>query len=129
MTSYRAAEGTNVALLSLTTLSPQPDERHPGGIQYTSVERVGNGGLSKQGPYFRFVWEQLSAAQYATILAVFGVNDQDTASVTIYVRDVDMATWVRMNGIAQRPFPGDGAQWDIRPVDLSILVTDLTAAS
>jgi hypothetical protein len=49
--------------------------------------------------------------------------------VTIYVRDVDLTTWVRKNGVAQRPFPGEDVSWHKRPKDLTILVTDLEAAS
>jgi hypothetical protein len=129
MTSYRAAEGTDVTLGSLTVLSPQPDEGHGGGIQYEDVTRAADGTLIKQGPFFPFRWEQLSAAQYVTITTAFGLNDSDFTNVTIYVRDVDLATWVRMNGVAQRPFPGDTVTWDVRPQDVTIMVTNLTAAS
>jgi hypothetical protein len=114
---------------SLTVLSPQPDDDHAGGIQYASITRSGDGTINKQGPFFPFTWSELTAAQYAAILALFGVGSADNANVTIYVRDVDLTTWVRKNGVAQRPFPGEDVSWYKRPKDLTILVTDLEAAS
>lgn len=129
MTTYRALEGTDVVLGSLTVLDPQPDERHGGGIQYASVRRAADGTIVKEGPFFPFRFEQLSEADYATILGVFGLDDSDNTDVTVYVRDVDLSTFVRMNGVAQRPFPGDTVGWDVRPLDVVIMVTDLEAAS
>lgn len=129
MSTHRVAVNHNVALGSLTVLSPQPDDDHAGGIQYASIIRSGDGTLNKQGPFFPFTWAKLTAAQYATILALFGVASADNANVTIYVRDVDLATWVRKNGVAQRPFPGEDVSWNKRPQDLVIMVTDLEAAS
>lgn len=130
MTSHRVKTGHDQTLGSLTVLSPQPDERHGGGIQYTRVSRAANGVLIKEGPFFPFTWEKLSPADYATILGLFGVASADYADVTIYVRDVNLATWVRMNGIAQRPLPGENVTWDERrPQDVTILVTDLEASA
>lgn len=129
MTTYRVKTGINQTLGSLTVLDPQPDERHGGGIQYASITSAGDRSLIKQGPFFPFTWEELDAADYATILGLFGVASADTASVTVYVRDVDLATWVRMNGIAQRPFPGVDVSWDLRPRDVTILVTNLETAT
>ena len=127
MSSYRAAEGTNVALGSLTVLSPQPD---PGeGIRYAKITRSANGSVVKQGPYFEFEWTTVTASQLATILSTFGLNDSDNTNVTIYIRDETYATWVRKNGVAQRPFPGDTIGWNIRPVNILIRVTDLETAT
>lgn len=130
MTSYRVAVNHDVVLGSLTVLSPQPDEQHGGGIQYTRVTRAVNGTLTKDGPFFPFTWQELSATDYATIIGLFGVASADNANVTVYVRDVNLSTWVRMNGIAQRPIPGDTVTWDSRrPQDVTIMVTDLEAAA
>lgn len=112
-------------------LSPQPD---PGeGIQYASILRLGDGTLARQGPYIEFTWTMLETATYTTILTLFGLDSAatsaDAVNVTVYVRDVNYTNWVRMNGIAQRPFPGDGVNWNVRPNDIVIRVTDLATAA
>jgi hypothetical protein len=129
MSAYKVKTGWNQTLGSLNTLIPAPDEQHPGGIQYTRVTRMTDGSLVKEGPFFPFPWEQLEETDYAAILALFGVAAADSANVTILVRDVDLVTWVRMNGVAQRPIPGDTVTWDIRPQDITIMVTDLVVSS
>lgn len=131
MSTYRVATGHNVALVSLTVLSPQPD---PGeGIQYASVVRVADGTLVRQGPYIDFTWTMLEEASFTTITTLFGVDSAatsaDAVNVTVYVRDVNYSNWVRMNGKAQRPFPGIGVNWNVRPNDIVIRVTDLATAS
>jgi hypothetical protein len=127
MTSYRVAENHNVVLGSLTVIDPPPD---PGeGIKYLSIIRAAGGTLIKQGPYFEFEWTQLENADYVIITGLFGVDTADTANVTIYIRDETYQTWTRYNGIAQRPFPGDSVEWDVRPNNVVIRVTDLVASS
>lgn len=129
MSTYRVKTGHDQTLVSLTVLDPQPDDRHGGGIQYTRTTRAADGSLIKEGPFFPFTWKELEAADFATILSLFGVNAADNANVTVYVRDVNLSNWIRMNGIAQRPLPGETVTWDIRPKDLTIMVTDLVASS
>jgi hypothetical protein len=127
MSTYRAKINHDIALGSLTVLSPQPD---PGeGIKYALITRSANGTLVKQGPYFDFEWTTVTATQYATLLGVFGVTSADTADVTIYVRDESYQTWVRKNGVAQRPFPGETVGWNLRPIDIVIRVTNLENAA
>ena len=123
MSSYRAASGHDVALGSLTTLDPQPKEEHGGGIQYTRITRVGDGSIVKEGPFFPFEWDEVTASQYSTILSTFGLSSADNANVTVYVRDVDLSTWVRKNGIAHRPIPADAVEWNNRPVNVVVMVT------
>jgi hypothetical protein len=114
----------------LTVLDPQPDEEHEGGIQYTSVVRAADGTLIKRGPYFDFKWSLLSNADFVLITSLFGVDAAaDTADVTVYIRQENYQNWVRYNGIAQRPFPGDTVNWNLRPQDITIRVTDLVIAS
>jgi hypothetical protein len=130
VTTYRVAEGTDVVLGSLTVLDPQPDEEHEGGIQYTSVVRAADGTLIKRGPFFDFKWSLLSNADFVLITSLFGVDAAaDTADVTVYIRQENYQNWVRYNGIAQRPFPGDTVNWNLRPQDITIRVTDLVIAS
>ena len=127
MSTYRALEGTDVILGSLTVLSPQPD---PGeGIQYTKVTVAADQSINRQGPYFEFRWSELSNANYNTILGIFGLDDSASTSVTIYTRDATYQNWVRMNGTAQQPIPGDTVRWDLRPQRIIIRVTNLETAS
>ena len=126
MTTYRALEGTDVALGSLTVLSPQPD---PGeGIQYTKVTVAADQSVNRQGPYFEFKWSEMSNSDYGTILGIFGLNDSASANVTIYTRDETYQNWVLKNGTAQQPIPGDTVRWDLRPQRIVIRVTNLGTA-
>ncbi len=127
MTTYRALEGTDVALVNLTVLDPQPG---PGeGIQYTKVSTTANQTISRQGPYFEFRWAELSNTDYNTILGVFGLDVAANTSVTIYVRDATYQNWTRKNGVAQQPIPGDTVSWNIRPRNVVIRVTNLEDAA
>ena len=129
MTTYRVATGHDVVLGSLTVLDPEPSEQHGGGIQYTQLSYSASGVVSKQGAYFPFRWERLTATEYDTILTDFGLDAADYADVTVYVRDTDLATWVRKNGVAQRPMPGEMVSWDIHARDVTIIVRNLEDAS
>lgn len=129
MTTYRVKTGHDEALEDLVVLNPQPNEEHAGGIQYTRVTRSLSGSIKKEGPYFEFNFGQLNATTYDTVLTAFGVASTDTANVTVYIRDDDMKTWVRKNGVAYKPLPGDGADWFVRPRNITITVTDLETAS
>jgi hypothetical protein len=131
MTTYRVATGHDVALGSLTVLSPQPD---PGnGIQVTRRTYGSDNTVSDQGRYIEFTWSAYTnSTDYATLLALFGLNaSTSTAAVTVYVRD-EIYAWVRMNGYAVRPIPGETVRWgdnQSRPLDIVILVKDLETAA
>jgi len=131
MTSYRVKTGSDIALGSLTVLSPQPD---PGtGIQTTDRTYAADGSVVDQGRYIEFKWSAYDTqATYVTLLALFGLNaSTSTAAVTVYVRN-EIYAWVRMNGIAVRPIPGESVKWgDVqsRPLDITILVKNLTTAA
>ena len=131
MSSYRVKTGHDVALGSLTVLSPQPDEEHAGGIQYVSTDYGADGTPSQQGPYFVFEWQELSQSSYTTILGLFGVNSAGAAiaDVTVYVRDETFENWVRKNGKAIRPEPGKSVSWNNRPRGVSIIVRILGNAA
>lgn len=129
MSSYRVSTGHDVVLGSLTVLSPQPDEDHPGGLQYARVQHAADGSLVQEGPYFAFLWEELTATQYSTILGLFGLDSATTANVTVYIRDETYANWVRKNGLAIRPMPGEGVSWEYRPRNVTIIVRDLEDAA
>lgn len=131
MTSYRVGIGHDVALGSLTVLSPQPD---PGpGVQVTRRMYNGDGTVTDQGRYIELPWSAYTnGTDYLTLLSLFGLNNStSSAAVTVYVRD-ETYTWIRMNGTAIRPVPGETVKWgDVqdRPLDIVILVKDLAAAT
>lgn len=131
MTSYRVKTGSDVALGSLTVLSPQPG---PGtAIRTTKRTYAADGSVTDQGRYIEFLWKAYTnAADYLTLLGLFGLSASvSSAAVTVYVRDETYA-WVRMNGTAIRPQPGPDVHWgDIqsRPLDIRILVRDLATAA
>ena len=131
MTSYIVKTGSDVALVSLTVLSPQPD---PGPlIQTTRRTSAADGSVTDQGRYVELSWSAYdTSATYQTLLGLFGLSASvSSAAVTVYVRDEFMA-WVRMNGTAIRPEPGKNVRWgDVqsRPLGITILVRDLATAA
>lgn len=131
MSTYRVATNHDVALGSLTELDPQPD---PGpGIQTTRRSYAADGTVVDEGKYIELHWGALeSQSAYSTLLGVFGLNSSTTtADVTVYVRD-ETYSFVRMNGKAHRPIPGETVTWgdrQSRPLDVTILVTNLEAAA
>lgn len=129
MSTYQVAAGHDVALVSLTELDPQPNDDHGGGIEYTQLSYSASGVVTQQGPFFPFTWDHMTATEYATVLGLFGLTSSDYADVTVYVRDTDLATWVRKNGVAQRPMPGETVRWQQHPVRITIIVRNLEDAS
>ncbi len=131
MTTYRVLAGTDVVLGSLFVLAPQPD---PGrGIQTTRRTYGGDNTVNDQGRYIEFEWSAFTnAADYLTLLGRFGLSASvSSATVTVNVRDVAYA-FVRMNGTAIRPIPGQTVKWgdrQQRPLDIVILVKNLSTAS
>ena len=131
MTTYRVKPGTDVAIETLVVLSPQPD---PGrGIQTTRRTYGGDNTVNDQGRYIEFEWSaESTAATYLTLLGRFGLSASvSSALVTVYVRNEAYA-WVRMNGTAIRPIPGQTVRYgdrQQRPLDIVILVKNLSTAA
>lgn len=126
MSDYRVAEGHNVALVSLTVLSPQPRSI---GMQPTRRNFAADGSVSDEARYVELQWDVLeSAAEYQAILADFGLDDALYSPVTVYVRD-GAFVYVRMNGIAVRPEPGRDVDWQIFPRSITLLVRNLEPAA
>jgi len=127
MSDYRVADGFNVALGSLTVLSPQP---RSSGIQYTRQSFAGDGTPINEGPYVLLIWDVVeNKTQYQSILTTFGLLSADSNDVTVYIRDEEF-DYVRKNGKAIKPFPGQGVDYKnyfIR--DLVILIRDLEDVS
>jgi hypothetical protein len=127
MTSYRVSAGHDVILGSLTVLDPQPD---PGpGIQTTRRTYGGDHTVNDQGRYIELEWSAYTTdVAYRTLIGLFGLNDAtSSALVTVYVRD-ETYNWVRMNGTAIRPIPGQTVKWgddQPRPLNITILIKNL----
>ncbi len=125
MSDYRVADGSDVALGSLTVLDPQP--RSP-GIQYARQTFAADGTPVNEGPFVLLIWSTISNANYDTIMSNFGLTSADSNDVTVYVRDENW-DYVRKNGKAIKPRIGEERDWDIFPRDMVILVRDLEDAS
>lgn len=130
MTTYQVATGHDVVLGSLSDISPQPD---PGpAIQATQRQFSADGQVNDQGEYVEFSFSALDdTSAYTTLLTQFGLNSATSADVTVYVRD-SLFAWVRKNGRAVRPLPGDTVDWgdrQSRPLNVRILVRDLEDAA
>lgn len=127
MSTYRVADGWNVALGSLNVVSPQPTSE---GIKPTRRTFSANGEVFDEAKYVELQFNMLgSASSYQAVLNQFGIQSATTNEVTVYVRDETFA-WVRMNGTAVRPEPGRDVRWSkFFPRDITILVRGLTAVS
>lgn len=119
MSTYRAKVNTDVAFVSLTTLSPQPRSE---GVKVTRRIPMADGSVLFEGLYVELVWDVLeSAADYLTVMTVFGLHSNWSSPVTVYVRD-DLFAWKRYNGVAVRP----QASWNMYfPRNVSVLVRNL----
>lgn len=126
MTTYRVGIGHDIALGSLTVLSPQP--RSP-GLQPADRSYAADGSVYEQGAFVRLMWSHFAtAADYVTVLTAFGLDDTYTSrKVTVYVRDA-VYDWVRHNGVAIHPrIAVDGAWEKYFPRGFVIYVNDLEA--
>lgn len=124
---YLVAEGHDVALVSLTALDPQPTTR---GVQFT--ERVFNldGSFTQIGPYCELLFPPLeSGDDYLALLAQFGLDDEDSNPVTVYLRN-NRLQWTRYNATAMLPGIGQEGAWqDYFMRNVVILLTALELAS
>ena len=127
MSDYRVKTGTDVALVSLTVLDPQPRSE---GIKAKRRTYAASAKVRDEGRYLELLWSLVQDEDmYQDILNEFGVLTELTAAVTVYARDETFA-YVRMNGIACRPMPGNEVKWSNSfPRDIMILVRNLTPAS
>jgi len=127
MSSYRVADGHDVALESLNVLDPQPRSE---GIKPTRRTFGGDGTPYDEAKYVELLYSMVSSAtEYQSILSAFGVQNAGSNEVTVYVRDETFA-WARQNGLAIRPQPGQDVRWsNYFPRDVVILVRDLEDAT
>jgi hypothetical protein len=123
MSEYKVAIGTDVALVDLDTLTPQPASE---GIRVTRRTSGADGAVYDEGRYVELVWNVLQdATMYQALLTQFGLSAASFAAVTVYVRS-EVYAWVRVNGIAVRPELGRDARWNNAfPRSITILVKNL----
>jgi hypothetical protein len=107
MTTYRVAVGADVALGSLTDLTPQPASD---GLEYTRETIAADGSVYAEGPFIDLKWSMFgSISEYTTMLAQFGLDANRTQIVTVYIPN-EFYAFARYNGIAVRPQKGRAGQ-------------------
>lgn len=128
MSTYRvSATGHNIALVSLNVVSPQP---HSEGIKPTRRTYGADGSVYDEGRYIELEFNfSEDPTTYVALLTAFGVNNNLTCDVTVYVPDERYA-WVRMNGTARRPEVGrDVTRQNYFIRNITLLIVDLEASS
>jgi hypothetical protein len=126
MSTYRVADGHDVALVSLNVVDPQPKSE---GIKSTRRTFAADGTVYDEGRYVELEFSMIpGVSEYQALLDAFGVKSALSNDVTVYVRDETFA-WVRMNGTAVRPEPGRDVRWTYFPRSVTILVRALEAVS
>lgn len=126
MSTYRVADTFDVALGSLTVLSPQP---RSDGTKPTRRNYAADGTISDDARYAELEWDVIeTAAAYLALLTTFGLHNALTNEVTLYLRDETFA-FVRVNAIVHRPELGRDAGWNIFARNVTILATNIVAAA
>jgi len=127
MTTYKVADGHDIALVSLNEITPQPASD---GIKATRRIQSANGTVIDEGKFIELQFNIMNnVTAYQALLTAFGVNSALTNDVTVYVRNETFA-WVRMNGTAVRPEVGNDVQWRrYFPRNITILVKNLEVAA
>lgn len=122
---YRIAAGHDVALVSLTVLSPQPRSE---GVKVIERTYGLSGSVHEHGLYIELNYDYLATpTDYQVLLALMGVNTVLYAPVTLYAwrKDYD---YQRYNGIAVRPQIGQEAAYSRHRIrGVTFLIKNLTA--
>lgn len=123
MNAYMVGIGHDVAEVDLVTLDPQP---HSMGIRPTVRKRPLSAKVYEDALYVEFDYGAFEDEdQYMNVLEDWGLDEDDTANVTIYCRG-ERRQWVRKNVIAARPEMGkDIVHRDFFIRNGVILCTDL----
>lgn len=122
MSVYKVYPAFDVALVDLDTIVPQPRSK---GVSYTRTTRAADGSQLQEGPFVVLEWTALEdETQYTTLIDQFGVLNSLTSPVTIYCRGETFG-FTRYNGIASRPEVGKSLDWQYRPKNISITITNL----
>lgn len=121
MSTYKIATGHNVALLSLTAISPQPTSP---GVKATRRTFSADGALHDEGLYIILEWSFVEdGTDLSTLLTQFGLAAATTANVTIYCPN-QVHAYTRYNGVAVRP---EVARDNYFLRNVQIVIKDLTA--
>lgn len=127
MTTYKVAEGSNVALVSLADIAPQCRSE---GLEYTRSSFAASGAVVREAPFIRLLFDVLADdTEFNSLLALFGLDSATSAAVTVYIPG-PLRTFARYNGTAIRPATGDGmrhSEYFLR--DVVLLIRDLVASS
>jgi len=108
MSDYRIATGHDVALVSLTVLTPQPEGRPMRATQRTY-------GLSRDvydiAPYCEWIFRSIpNQAAYGALLTTLGLATLSNAAVTIYTRNQRLV-YQRFNAEVVLPQMGTDGDW------------------
>lgn len=124
--TYMLKDGLDQPLIDLVAITPQP--RSP-GLQYTRRTFAADGTPVNEGPYVPLYWNITSKTQYQSLLTQFGLMSAGTNDITVRARDEEY-DFVRYNGRAIKPVPGDGVDWSRGfPRNLTIIVRVLGTAA
>src|SRR5690554_4210805 len=104
--TYKVKTGHNQPADDLVAIAPQPSSP---GIQCTRRSYAGDGTPICEGPWTPLSWNITSKAQFDAILTAFGLASAGSSLVTVLVRDQEF-DFVRKNGLAIKPVPGDGVE-------------------
>lgn len=109
MSTYKVAAGHGVALVSLVQIAPQPTS---GGIKATQRTYGTSGKVHEMGLFATLEWSVIETpADYAALLAQFGLTSALDASVTVYIRN-SAFSYARYNATAVRPQLGTDGEWN-----------------
>lgn len=125
---YRVGDGFDVALVSLTILTPQPRSE---GIKPARRVYGGDGSVYDSPLYLELEWDVIGsdASYQALIDTIFGVSRPLTNEVTVYARN-QYDAFARYNGIAVSPENGrDVRRRNSFRRDLTVLIKALYLAS
>lgn len=110
MSDYRYSNsGEDVGLGSLTVLSPQPTADF---VQATRRTFGLDGTVYDEGLFVIWRWTAIpNETTYQSILSTLGIQAATTNRGTLYTRSED-GSYVRYNGTAVRPQPGQDFRWE-----------------
>lgn len=127
MSSYRVKALHDIALASLTVLSPQPRSE---GVK--AVERTYglSGAVYESGLYIELVYDYIETpSDYQALLTLMALSSVLYAPVTLYAWRSDYG-YVRYNAIAVRPQIGQDSSWtNYFQRNVTFLFKHLTALS
>lgn len=123
--AYLFADTHNVALGSLSVLSPQPKGDPVAPVQRSHAT---SGTIHDQGKFVVWRWNTLKdEAALLAVLTTIGLHNADSNDVTIYTRSERMV-WTRYNATCIFPQAGADFRWEFPFVrGLEITFIKLTA--